>query len=118
MTINNLSGIMGNFDRIVEKKIKEAIKNKEFDNLEGLGKPIDNSEYFSVPEEDRIAFHIMKNAGVEPEELTIRKKISSLIKEIKDCTDKAEKESLKKELNLLYSQFELAMEQRKMKKNK
>jgi hypothetical protein len=113
-----MPGIMGNFDRIVEKKIKEAIKNKEFDNLEGLGKPVDNSEYFSVPEEERMAFHIMKNAGVVPEELSIRKKISNLIKEIKDCKDKTEKESLKKELNLLYSQFELAMEQRKMKNKK
>ncbi len=109
---------MGNFDRIVEKKIKEAIENKEFENLEGLGKPVDNSEYFSVPEEERLAFHIMKNAGVVPEELGIRKKISSLIKEIKDCSDQEKKEGLKKELNLLYSQFELAMEQRKINKKK
>ncbi len=118
LNINKISDIMGNFDRIVEKKIKEAIKNKEFDNLEGFGKPVDNSEYFSVPEEDRIAFHVMKNAGVVPEELSIRKKINNLIKEIKDCSDQTEKESLKKELNLLYSQFELAMEQRKLKKTK
>ena len=109
---------MGNFDRLVEKKIKEAIKNKEFEDLEGFGKPVDNSEYFSVPEEDRIAFHIMKNAGVVPEELNIRRKISNLIKEIKDCSDQTEKESLKKELNLLYTQYELAREQRKMKKPK
>jgi hypothetical protein len=109
---------MGNYDRIVEKKIKEAIENKEFENLEGLGKPVDNSEYFSVPEEDRIAFHIMKNAGVVPEELSIRKKISDLIKEIKDCSDNQKKETLKKELNLLYSKFELAMEQRKLNKTK
>ena len=39
---------MGNFDHIVEKKIKEAIENNEFDNLEGFGKPLDNSEYFIV----------------------------------------------------------------------
>ena len=109
---------MGNFDRIVEKKIKEAIENKEFENLEGLGEPLDNSEYFSVPEEDRIAFHVMKNAGVIPEELSIRKKISNLIKEIKDCSDQSEKESLKRELNLLYTEYELVMEQRKLKKTK
>jgi len=109
---------MGNFDRIVEKKIKEAIENKEFENLEGLGKPVDNSEYFRVTEEDRVAFHIMKNAGVVPEELNIRKKISNLIKEIKDCSDQTKKEDLKNELNILYSQFELAMEQRKLKKTK
>ncbi len=126
---------MGNYDRIVEKKIKEAIENKEFENLEGLGKPLDNSEYFSenleglgkpldnseyfsVSEKDRVAFHIMKNAEVVPEELSIRKKISNLIKEIKDCSDETEKESLKKELNLLYTEYELVMEKRKLKKTK
>lgn len=109
---------MGNFDRMVEKKIKEAIENNEFDNLEGFGKPVDNSEYFDSPEEDRIAFHIMKNAGVVPEELKIRKEISNLIKEIKACSNDDEKESLKKELYMLYTDFELVMEQRKLKKTK
>ena len=109
---------MGNYDRIVEKKIKEAIENNEFDNLEGFGKPVDNTEYFNSPEEDRVAFHIMKNAGIVPEELKIRKEISKLIKEIKICTDKGEKEKLKKELYMLYTEFELVMEQRKMKKIK
>ena len=68
---------MGNYNKIAEKKIKEAIENKEFENLDGFGKPVDNSEYFKVPEEERIAFHILKNAGVVPEELKIRKKIGS-----------------------------------------
>ncbi|UCH15254.1 MAG: DUF1992 domain-containing protein [Bacteroidales bacterium] len=109
---------MGNFDKVVEKKIKEAIENNEFDNLEGFGKPLDNSEYFNSPEEDRVAFHIMKNAGIVPEELKIRKEINHLIKEIKDCTDKTEKEKLKKELSMLYTEFELVMEQKKLKKTK
>ena len=109
---------MGDFKRIAEKKIKEAIENKEFEDLEGFGKPVDNSEYFSVPEEERIAFHIMKNAGVVPEELKIRKGIDILIKKIKACKDKKEKEGLKNELNLLYTQFEVAMEQRKLKKTR
>ncbi len=101
--------------RIAEKKIKEAIENNEFDDLEGFGKPVDNSEYFSVPEEERIALHILKNAGVVPEELKIRKDINSLLRDIKDCPDADEKDKMKKELYMLYTQYELAMEQRRKK---
>ncbi len=109
---------MGNFNKIAEKKIKEAIENKEFENLEGFGKPVDNSEYFKVPEEERIAFHILKNAGVVPEELKIRKKIDNLINRIKESKDKDEKADLKNELNLLYTEYEVAMEQRKLKRSR
>jgi hypothetical protein len=109
---------MGNFNKIAEKKIKEAIENKELENLEGFGKPVDNSEYFSAPEEERIATHILKNAGVVPEELKIRKKIDNLIKRIKECKDKKEKTDMKNELNLLYTEYEVAMEQRKLKKSR
>lgn len=104
--------------RIAEKKIKEAIDNKEFEDLEGFGKPLDNSEYFQAPEEERMAFHILKNAGIVPEELRIRKDINSLLKNIKSCSDGEEKENLKKELYMLYTQYELAMEQRRQKKTK
>ena len=69
---------MGIFDEIAERKIQEAIEKKEFENIEGLGKPIDNSEYFSVPHQHRIAFHIMKNAKILPEEIEIKKQIINL----------------------------------------
>lgn len=69
---------------IAEKRIQEAINNGEFDQLEGFGKPVEMDDYFSVPEEDRIAFHILKNAGVVPEEIEIRKSIYQLTQEIKN----------------------------------
>jgi DNA polymerase/3'-5' exonuclease PolX len=74
---------MGIFNYIAERKIQEAIQNGEFDHLEGFGKPVDNSEYFKVPEEERLAYHILKNAGVVPEEIEIRKSIQQLKTEIK-----------------------------------
>jgi hypothetical protein len=108
--------VMVHTKRLAEKQIREAIENNEFDNLEGFGKPVDNSEYFSVPEDERMTYHILKNAGVVPEELKIRKDINALLKDIKDCSDTDEKDKLKKELYLLYTQYELAMEQRRKKK--
>lgn len=104
--------------RIAEKKIKEAIEKEEFKDLEGFGKPIDNSDYFNAPEEERMAYHILKNAGIVPEELKIRKDIDIILKDIKACSDADKKEKLKKKLYLLYTQYELAMEQRRQRKSK
>ena len=62
---------MSYFQRIAEQKIQEAIRNGEFDNLEGSGKPLDHSDYFSAPPELRMSFHLLKNAGVVPEEVEL-----------------------------------------------
>ncbi len=101
--------------RPAEKKIKEAIENKELEDLEGFGKPVKNSEYFKAPEEERIAFHILNDGGIVPEELQIRKDINILLKDIKDCSDTEGKETLRKELDMLYTQYELVMERRRQK---
>ena len=52
---------MGNWDKLVEQKIKEAMKQGEFDNLPGKGKPINLDEN---PFEDptmRTAYRLLKN---------------------------------------------------------
>ncbi len=103
---------------IAENKLKEGIENKEVDDQEGLGESIDNSEYFKTPEEERMAFNILKNAGAIPEELKIRKDINTLLKDIKTCSNLEKKENLKKKLSMLYTQYELAMEQRRQNKIK
>lgn len=74
------------FIKIVEEKIQEVIRNGEFDHLEGFGKPIDHSDYFNAPEELRIAFHILKNAGVPPEEVQMLKSINQITKKLKNET--------------------------------
>ena len=87
---------MSVLDYIAEKRIQEAINKGEFDHLEGFGKPIDLTDYFSVPAEDRIAFHILKNAGVVPEEIELRKSIYQLTLDIKRCINEEEITALEK----------------------
>lgn len=65
------------FSRIAEGKIKEAIRNGEFENLPGRGKPLRLDDLSSVPEELRAAYIILKNAGIVPEELQLQKEIVS-----------------------------------------
>ena len=57
------------FDRAIEEIIQAAMARGEFENLKGAGKPQDHSEYFSMPEEDRLAFAVLKNSGFVPPEV-------------------------------------------------
>jgi hypothetical protein len=66
------------FDRIIENKIQEAIKNGEFDDLPGKGKPLDFEDLSQVPEDLRMGFKVLKNAGLLPEEMQLKKEIYNL----------------------------------------
>jgi DnaJ-like protein len=44
------------WSHIVEKRIREAIAQGQFENLPGAGQPLNLEEYFSTPEEVRMAY--------------------------------------------------------------
>src|SRR5437762_4043785 len=87
------------FHILAEQKIKQAYKNGEFDNLPGMGKPLKLDDMSGVPEELRMAYRIMKNAGYTEEENALRKELMTIEDLIKKCDDDDEKESFKKQLN-------------------
>lgn len=62
------------FSILAEERIKEAMKNKEFDNLPGKGKPLPKDDLAHVPNELRIGYKILKNAGMVPEEVQLKKR--------------------------------------------
>jgi hypothetical protein len=64
-------------DQIVERRIAEAIDRGDFDELPGAGRPLELDDDRLVPEELRVAFRIMKNAGYVPEELRLFTEIRS-----------------------------------------
>jgi hypothetical protein len=66
------------FARVVEEKIRAAQQAGEFDNLPGRGKPLQLEDWSQVPEDLRIAYHVMKNAGVLPPEAQLLKEIRHL----------------------------------------
>jgi len=85
---------MNIFARIAERRIREAMENGEFDNLEGMGKPITFEDETMIPEDLRMVYRILKNAGCIPPELELRNEVvnmSALINTIDD-----DKERLKK----------------------
>ncbi len=69
---------MSCFQRIAEERIREAQKAGALDNLPGKGKPLELEDLSSVPEELRVAYHILKNAHILPPEAELLKEIHTL----------------------------------------
>ena len=57
------------FELIAERKIEEAAARGEFDGLPGEGRPLDLDDDALVPEDLRMAYRILKNAGYAPQEV-------------------------------------------------
>lgn len=60
---------MLSLELIAERKIAEAAAQGEFDALPGAGRPLDLEEDPLVPEDQRMANRILRNAGFVPREV-------------------------------------------------
>ena len=55
---------------LAERRIEEAIARGEFDELPGAGRPLELDDVDPLlPEELRLAYRILKNAGFSPAEI-------------------------------------------------
>ncbi len=87
--------------KVVEEKIREAMDEGQFDNLSGKGKPLNLDDDCGVPEELRLAFKILKNAGCLPIEMELRKEIYSVRQMLNAAVDEQTRRELRRELNFL-----------------
>ena len=74
----NLTQALG-LDALVERRIQAAIAHGEFDNLPGAGRPLDLDDDRLVPEELRVAYRLLKNAGYVPPELAQIAEVNRLL---------------------------------------
>ncbi|MGW9128626.1 DnaJ family domain-containing protein [Paenibacillus chitinolyticus] len=105
---------MSFLDSLVEQRIQEAIRNGDFDNLPGKGKPLVLEDWSAVPEELRLSYKIIKNSGFLPEEMQLRKDMITLEELLACCHDEEERDKLKKTLNAKKLRFNMLMEERSM----
>jgi len=87
------------FAKIAEQRIREAIENGEFDNLKGMGKPLELGDEPWIPEDLRMAYRILKNSGCLPAELELRKEVLNLRELINTIDDNKERIKKIRELN-------------------
>lgn len=69
---------MSVMDQLVETRIRQAESAGDFDNLPGQGKPLVPDDNALVPEEVRVGYRLLKNAGAIPPELQRRLEINAL----------------------------------------
>ena len=65
------------FRAIAERRIQDAITEGEFDDLAGMGQPITVEENPYVPEELRLTFKVLENAGVAPDWMMLAQEIDA-----------------------------------------
>ena len=97
---------------IAENRIEEAFTNGEFNDLPGKGEPLDLTEYFNTPVEDRMAFSILKNAGVIPPEVELLREVEELERKAISCRDTRELTRLKQLIQTKRAKLSLALERR------
>jgi hypothetical protein len=65
-------------DFLAEQRIAEAVSRGEFEGLPGAGRPLELDDDTLIPEELRLAYRILKNAGFVPPEVEMLNEIADL----------------------------------------
>lgn len=105
-------------DRLVEEIISEAMARGEFDNLPGRGRPLDLDAYFSLPEDERAAITMLRNAGFVPEEVQLLRDANELRQRLAACAVLSEQQQLRKALDEKILAFNLALERRRPRRGR
>jgi len=98
---------MDMFAIIAERRIQEAMERGEFDNLPGKGKPIELEELSAVPEELRMAYKVLKNAGCLPPEIELANDVASLRRMLLGMEESEERTRKVRELNFKLMKLEM-----------
>lgn len=100
------------FNRVVENQIREAIAEGKFDNLPGAGERLDLEEYFSAPEDLRMAYSILKNASCAPAEIELLNDIARVKEALENAVDESARQTLRQTLASRQTELAIRLEQR------
>jgi hypothetical protein len=95
------------FQKIAERRILEAIREGAFDDLPGAGQPLQLEDDSHVPEDLRVAYKILKNAGFVPKEIALRKEILQAEDLLAGMEDTKAKYRKLKKLNFLITKLNM-----------
>jgi DnaJ-like protein len=94
----------------IEKQIEEWLAQQASEDLPGKGKPLDLDGYFRCPEDLRIGYSLLKNAGYVPEEVEQLQQIARLVDELDKCADPAARSRLRSHLDETRVRLNLTLE--------
>jgi hypothetical protein len=78
---------MSIFARMAEAKIQDGLERGEFDGLPGSGKPLQLEDMSRIPPHLRLGYKVLRNAGVVPPEVELRREVYRLDREIAATRD-------------------------------
>ena len=98
------------FEQAVEAAFREAMQRDEFEDLPGAGKPIDLSDYFDTPEELRLMYSVLKQAGLKPREVDLLQEIAELKQGLVQATDDQSEAEIRRQIQAKQMELNLRME--------
>ncbi|MFN8400806.1 MAG: DUF1992 domain-containing protein [Anaerolineales bacterium] len=101
------------FEKAVETIIREAQERGDFDNLKGKGQPIDLDAYFETPEDLRLAYSALKNAGLVSPEIELLQEIAALKERLVSTYEETQRNKIKKILHDKQLEFNILLERQK-----
>jgi hypothetical protein len=103
-------------EKFIEDQISKAMARGEFDNLPGKGKPLDLDWYFSVPEDLRLGYSVLKNNRVIPQEAELLKEVEELKRQLDLCEGEEDRRRIKKTINEKIMSFQMLIERQRLRK--
>ena len=100
-------------EKAVEAIIREAQERGDFDNLKGSGKPLDLSAYFETPEDVRMAYSLLQNAGMVSAEIELLQEIAALKERLAETREESQRSRVKRIIREKQLQFDVMMERQK-----
>ena len=98
-------------ETLADRRIIDAEKDGEFDNLPGAGKPLDLYEDPMIPEDLRMAYRILKNSGYVPPEVHALRELRELERFVEQAEGDIRARGLRR-LEMLRMKLELENPQR------
>jgi hypothetical protein len=96
-------------ERLAEERIRDAMERGEFDDLPLAGKPLPLEPNGSVPEDLRLAYKLLKDAGFLPPEMELRKEIVSLKELLSTVDDEGERLKVRRRIDDLALRLDLLL---------
>ena len=87
--------------KIAEERIRQAAEKGDLNDLPGRGKPLDLEDLSRLPDDIRLAYKILKNAGYTPAELEAKKEIAQIEDMLSNDLDEKQRYKAIKRLNFL-----------------
>jgi len=103
------------FEKIADKKIRDAMADGTFD-IVADGRALDLTDYFSVPEELRMAYSVLKSANCAPEEVEYLKEVDRLRTALAAAADERARAPVRRALADATLRLDLALERARRRK--